>query len=390
MPEIFLRKTISDRIGSGHPWVFDNEIGELRGFIHPGDIAPVFSSNGAFVGRGFYNPGSKIRVRLLSRDITEPIDEDFFRKYIVNAVALRKTMQMPDYGRLVAGEADFLPGLIIDRYGTGLVLQTLALGMDAWKKQITDILIRTLEPEFIVERNDARVRLLEGLPLVNELVYGSLPEGLTLNSPYLKWQPDLRKGPATGVHWEQFWLGEASLPFVADARVLDTFCYNGITGLHAAAGGALQICGIDQDPEALRLAGDHAVLNGGAARCHYIHANVFDWLKAANPRREQWDVIILNPPSLIKNKRYLHSGLNGYRELNLRAMRLLSPGGFLVTAFHSYLLDESEITEIFNGVGKDLKRSWRLLSRIHAGRDHPVLKHLPQTDAFRAFVLQVF
>lgn len=389
MPEIFLRKKISDRIGAGHPWVFDNEIGEVRGAVQPGDVVPVFSSNGAFVGRGFFNPASKIRVRLLSRNRSEPIDAGFFQTRIAEALYLRSTMRLPEYGRLVAGEADYLPGLIVDQYGKGLVFQTLALGMDRWKGPLIEALVRLLQPDFIVERNDARVRLLEGLPLTKRLAYGVLPDGLTLNDSYVKWQPDLMEGPNTGVYWEQFWLGKAILPYSRAARVLDTYCHLGLAGLYAAVGKAAQVHGVDDRPTALRHAEHHATLNGLASRCTYEEANIFDRLKAAAKKNEKWDIVILNPPSLIKNKNYLASGLNGYRELNLRAMHLLPRGGLLVSAFHSYLLQESDILELFTKAGRDLKRNWRLLSRIHAASDHPVLHHLPQTDAFRGFVLQV-
>lgn len=390
MPEIFLRKKISDRIGLGHPWVFDNEIGEVRGMVDPGEVVPVFSSNGAFVGRGFYNPGSKIRIRLLTRRVTQQIDERFFQERIADAVNLRIKMQLPECGRLIAAEADYLPGLIVDRYGKGLVFQTLALGIDKWKEQITQALVSILSPDFIIERNDARVRLLEGLPLIKKLIYGRVPDDLAFEDQHLKWQADLIEGPNTGVYWEQFWLGRAILPFASGARVLDAFCHTGITGLHAAAGGALRVHGVDQDLQALKLAERHAALNGASYRCTYEEANVFERLKTADKSKEKWDLVILNPPSLIKNKNYLISGLNGYRELNLRAMRLLERGGFLVSAFHSYLLDESLITDVFNQAGRDLKKNWRLLLRIHAGKEHPVLTQLPQTDPFRAFVLQVF
>src|SRR5690606_5726306 len=152
--------------------------------------------------------------------------------------------------------------LIVDRYGKGLVFQTLALGIDKWKEQIAQTLVSTLSPDFIIERNDARVRLLEGLPLIKQLVYGQLPAELTLTNPHIKWQPDLIDGPHTGVYWEQFWLGRAILPFASGARVLDTFCHTGITGLHAAAEGALRVHGVDQDLQALKHAERHAALNG--------------------------------------------------------------------------------------------------------------------------------
>src|SRR5690606_34196419 len=150
---------------------------------------------------------------LLSRNRSEPIDAGFFQTRIAEALYLRSTMRLPEYGRLVAGEADYLPGLIVDQYGKGLVFQTLALGMDRWKGPLIEALVRLLQPDFIVERNDARVRLLEGLPLTKRLAYGVLPDGLTLNDSYVKWQPDLMEGPNTGVYWEQFWLGKAILPY---------------------------------------------------------------------------------------------------------------------------------------------------------------------------------
>lgn len=390
MAKIFLRKKISPRISEGHPWVFENEIGDVEGDYQPGEIIPVFSSNGSFIGRGYINPKSKIRVRLLSRDETEMIDDPFFITRIRQAWALRQKSGYETNARIVFGESDMLPGLIIDKFEHNIVLQTLTLGMDCCKAAIVNALNNIFPGSVIYERNDAAVRLLEGLELKKGFLSGTGSTSFLLRHKDITLITDMEHGPRTGLFWEQWWIAEKLHKLASGASVLDVFCASGCCGLFAAKQGATKIVGIDEDGKALNIARRNVIENKLPDIFHFENGNAFDLLKSMSAASHRFQLIILDPPSLAKNKDQISHALNGYKELHFRAMSMLHTGGFLLTTCSTYLITEDIMLDMIQSVASDRGRRWRIIEKINQAPDHPVLWNLPSGNYFKGYIIQVF
>ncbi len=386
--KIFLRKGISDRIASGHPWVFANEIGD-EGTYDAGDVVDLFSSGGTFVGRGYANPRSQIRVRLLTRGRDEAIDGEFFRRRIEEAWAYRQKLGYVQNCRLVFGEADGLPALVIDKFGDVFVVQTLALGMDRWKGAVVEALQGVLGTEKIYERNDVPVRELEGLPQQKGFLSAPFDTKIILHENGLRMHVDVEHGQKTGYFLDQQDNRRALAPLVPGAEVLEAFTYTGSFSMHAAHYGAKSVLGLDISESAVAAARANAELNGFADRCEFRAVNAFDVLKSWGKEGKRWDVVILDPPAFTKARAGIEKALTGYKEINLRGIKLVRPGGFLVTASCTGLVSPQQFVQTVVEAARDAKRHLRLVSTATQAADHPILPHVPSTQYLKFVVAQV-
>jgi 23S rRNA (cytosine1962-C5)-methyltransferase len=367
------------RLLLGHPWVFSNEIASDLGTYEPGSLVDVYTHGGTFVGRGYINPRCLIAVRILSPR-REAIDSDFFYARFAAALQRRERLLpgVQSY-RLVYSEGDLLPGLIVDRYQDHLVLQTLTLGMELRSEAICEALERLMQPQAIIARNDVGIRSLEGLPLEKKVLRGSL------QSPVEVWENDIRfrvdpwEGQKTGFYLDQRENRCILQPLLAGERVLDAFCYTGAWALHAARAGAREVVAVDESAKAIRWANDQAKDNGLDQLCQFVVSNVFDFLKEADTRHERFDCIILDPPAFVKSRSKVREGLEGYWEINRRALRLVKPGGCLITCSCSHHVDPDMFRTTLSRAARAARRIVALLEMRSQGRDHPVL--LPLSEA---------
>lgn len=378
-----------DRLLAGHPWIYRNEVDGWPPGVEPGDLVDVQDSRRRFLGRGYANPHSRIAIRLLGRDRI-PIDEDFFINRLRQAQAWREKMsgERSAY-RVVHAEADGLPGLIVDRYGDALAIQLLTAGMDRRRDLILKALTAVLQPQAVVARNDSPMREREGLVRERGVLFGALPLELVVQVNGLTVAVDLLEGQKTGLFLDQIDNYRLIERLAEGTEVLDCFCYTGLWGLHAARYGAARVTGLDQSTPAIERAKALAERNGLAGHCTYRVGNVFDELKERDRRRESFDLIILDPPAFVKTRARLPEATAGYKEINLRAMRLLRPGGCLVTCSCSHHLTAEQFRRLLQDAAADVRRTVRLVAQGAQGHDHPVLLGMPESEYLKCFVLQV-
>lgn len=385
-----LRPGREARLRAGHLWVYEGEIADVGDGAVPGGIVDVFDAGKRFLGRGYYNPASQIRVRLLARQRV-PIDEGFFAGRLRDALAYRERCRPgAAAARLVYSEADLLPGLIVDRYGDYLVVQILTLGMEVRRDLLLDLLAAEIAPRGIQERSQGASRAREGLPPRVGPCYGEVPEEVLVRDRGTAYYVDLRAGQKTGFFLDQLENRRTAAAYAAGRRTLDCFCHSGMFGIAAARAGAASVLGVDLDEEALDLAGRNAELNGVAGQCRFLAANVFDFLRAADEAGERYDLVILDPPAFVKNKSRVDQALRGYKEINLRACKLLSPGGILVTCSCSYHIVPALFEEIVREAAGDAGRSLRLLARGGQAPDHPILLGVPETEYLKCLILEAW
>jgi len=383
-----LKRGRDNRLRAGHLWVYQGEVAEAPAEVAAGGIVDVVDAAGHFLGRGYYNPVSQICARLLTR-VREDIDRDFFARRLNESFRLRKSLYpKAEALRLVYSEADFLPGLIIDRYGEYLVVQFLTLGMECWRETILDLLSADLHPRAIQERSEAGVRKHEGLPPRSGAVYGEVPDEVLVGEDVVQCYVDLRGGQKTGYFLDQRENRLAASTYANGRRVLDCFCHSGMFGIAAARAGAAAVLGVDIDSGALDLAARNAVLNGVAELCRFEEANCFDFLRAAVEEGQQYDLIILDPPAFTKSKLRVDQALRGYKEINLRAIRLLSPHGILVTCSCSHHVAPAVFQEVLQAAAADAGRPMRLLDRRGQAPDHPILLGVPETEYLKCLILE--
>lgn len=391
MAVVKLAGNMRHRAVSGHPWVYRTEVDNITGDYEPGDIVEVIDPKGKFLGRGYINPASQILVRILTRDRTEEINIDFFAKRIRAALDYRRrVVSGTDSYRLIFAEADFLPALVVDKFGDYLVIQTLALGIDKYKDEIAGILDDLLKPAGIYERNDAAVRKLEGLPLKAGFLKGPFDPLVEINENGMVFQVDLAGGQKTGYFLDQRENRMALRGIAEGARVLDCFCHTGTFSVYAARYGAKEVKGIDIAAPALDLAEKNASKNGFSDICTFREGNAFDELRSLERNKEKYDLIILDPPAFTKSRRALEGAVRGYKEINLRAMKLLPPGGFLVTCTCSYHMSESSFLDVINDAANDANRRLRLVELRRQSRDHPMLLASAETHYLKCAYLQVW
>ena len=385
----FLRKKIGDRVVNGHPWIFGNELGDSDGTAEPGDIVEVYSYNGSFVGKGYYNPASQIRVRLLTRDKSVTIDDQFFYDRIKEAWEYRKQIGYVENCRLIFGEADMLPALIIDKFNDFFVIQTLALGMDKWKGAIVAALQKIFNPKGIYERNDVPVRNLEGMEQIKGFLSEPFDTNIILNENGLKFHVDIENGQKTGYFLDQQDNRRAIQHIVKGGDVLEVFCYTGTFSLHAAQYGAKSVLGLDISEQAVAQAKRNALLNGYENVCSFEAVNAFDTLKQWVKDGRRYDTVILDPPAFTKSREHIDKAVTGYKEINLRGMKLTKPGGFLVTASCTNLVPPEMFLQTIAAAAKDAKRTLRQVEWRTQASDHPILWNVPTTQYLKFLIVQV-
>ena len=386
MTKITLRKTRETRVRSGHPWLYASEIERVEGESAAG-VAEVYSAKGTFLARALYNPASQIALRILTTH-DEPIDADFFARRVRTAWEYRQRFCDVNSCRAIYAEADFLPGLVVDKFGGVLVVQVLSLGMELWKRELTDILVEVIRPEGIYERNDVPVRRLEGMQEATGLLYGDVPERVPMVENGIVYSVDVKHGQKTGFFLDQKENRAAIAPLCPGARAIDMFCHNGSFALNAAKYGAREVTGVDISEEALAVARDNARANGLDA--NFEAHNCFDLLRALSDQGEKYDLVILDPPAFTKTRQMTERALRGYKEINLRGMKLVPDGGFLVSCSCSQHVDDAAFTAMLNEAARDAKKKLRMVEFRTQAKDHPILPASPETKYLKCAILQVF
>lgn len=376
--------------GPGHLWIYAGHLGQVVGQAAAGDLIDVLTPNGRFYGRGFYNPFSKIRIRLLTFE-EEPIDEAFWKGRIQQAIRLRqRVVAQTNAYRLIYGEGDRLPGLIVDRYDQTLVMQTLSYGMDLRRELLADLLVKELNVASVFLRNDAKSRQLEGLPVQRGFLRGNGPTQVEIQEGAAQFVVDIERGQKTGWFCDQRENRLAAARLAAGAAVLDVFCHTGAFGIHAILAGATSVEGLDVNEEALVLAREHAHRNHAAAQCTYRTVDAFEEMRNLVKAGRRYDVVILDPPAFARSQQALSRALAGYKDVNLLSFRLVKPEGFVVTSSCSHPVSEEDLWTAIRLAARDAKREVRLIERRGQSADHPILASMPETRYLKCFILQVF
>lgn len=387
---LYVKKGFEKAIYDGHPWIYKNAIDRVRGDYGPGDLVEIKDWRGKFLGIGYINPASYISARILTRK-KEDIDRRFWRKRLERALDFRKKLNIDalDAYRLVFSEADFMPGLIIDKFNDYLVMQVLTLGMERLKEAIVGIIVDLLPVKGIYQKNDIAVRSIEGLSMVDELLFGEVPDEVIINENGVQFYVNISGGQKTGHYLDQRCNRALLNPISRGARVLDAFCYTGGFGLNAANFGAKSVIGIDASEDAVRTARRNAELNGVSEICEYEVANVFDRLRELEEKGLQFDLVVLDPPAFAKNKRAVEGALKGYKEINLRAMKILKSSGFLLTCSCSHHISWDLFEGIILEAAKDAHKSLRVVARTGQPSDHPVLMGFDESLYLKCLLLEI-
>ena len=375
--------------GTGHLWIYAGFVHAVRGQPVTGDLVDVVMPSGRFYARGLYNPASKIRVRILTFQ-EEPITPAFWRERIAQAVRLRTRIASETTAyRLIYGEADRLPGLIVDRYDDVLVMQTLSSGMDRRKEMLADLLCEATASARVYLRNDAKSRLLEGLSPVTGFLRGDGGTTVEVREGAARFLVDIARGQKTGWFCDQRENRLAAARLTGGKQVLEVFCHTGAFGIQAALAGASHVEGLDVSEEALILAREHARLNGVQERCSYRAADAFEELRRLEQTGRQFDVVLLDPPAFARSKQAVPRALSGYKDINLLGIRLTKPEGIVVTSSCSHHVSDGDLWKAVGRAAQDAKRSVRLLEQRGQASDHPILATMPETRYLKCFIMQV-
>ena len=372
-----------ERVRSGHPWIYKSDVSEVN--ASAGATVRVVGPRGRVIGHALYSNRSEIALRLVTRG-PEPPGVPLWRDRLEQAVRFRESLRIDATAyRLVHGEADLLPSLVVDRYGQYLVVQALSQGADRLIPDLTSLLVDIVKPDGILARNDPRVRLLEGLEQRVETLYGSVPEAIEVREGRVTYLVDPYRGQKTGLFLDQRENRLAAAQY-ASGRLLDTFSYNGGFAL-ALAPQCDEVLAIDISEDAVARIRANAERNA-AANVEARAMNVFDELRELERRGERFDTIVLDPPAFAKNKAAVRKALSGYKEINLRALKLLAPGGFLVTCSCSYNVSEAEFADVIASAAVDAHADVAVVEKRMQGRDHPVLMTVPETYYLKCFILR--
>lgn len=392
---VILKPGEADRIVAGHPWIYHGEILRLTARVADGDLVQVKDHRQRLLGTGYYNSKSKIVVRVLSPERVS-VDEKFFEEHIRAALAVRqKHLPGATSFRVVNAESDFLSGLIVDKYEDVLVVQISSLGMDRRKELVVAALQETFSPRAILERSDVASRKFEGLEEANGVLAGEPVEKVTVNLNGLKFETDLAAGHKTGLYLDQQANYQAVAQFAKGGQVLDCFSFLGGFGLHAARAGAAQVQLLDQSAEAIEASKRNAATNGLAEKCTFEAVNVFDWLKAntaVKPHERvipRHDLIILDPPSFTRNRASVPDALRGYKEIHLRALKLLKPGGTLATFCCSHHVSADLFQDTLLSAAYDTRKILRRVATYAQSPDHPIIPMIPETEYLKGFAFEV-
>jgi 23S rRNA (cytosine1962-C5)-methyltransferase len=375
------------RIFHGHDWVYGTEVLKTFGNPAPGEVISLKDGRDRLLGSAIYNPKSQIVARRFSRR-RQGLDLDFFTRRINQAIQCREKLgAYHNPGRIVWSESDGLPGLIVDRYGSRLVLQTLTLAMDQRKNLILEALEQLLKPTSIIERNDAPIRKAEGLNLQTGILGGENAPRIEIDAAGMRFHVDLLTGQKTGFYLDQL-ENYRIVAGVADGRrVLDCFSNQGAFAIACARNGAAAVTAVEINADLVCLIDQNARLND--VNITTVESNVFDYLGEQIRNEAQYDLIILDPPSFTKSKESLDSARRGYKEIHLRALQLLAPDGMLATFSCSHHVSREMLLEVIVDAGVDAKRSVRIVSYLSQALDHPILPHIPETEYLKGYLLQV-
>jgi 23S rRNA (cytosine1962-C5)-methyltransferase len=409
LPTILLKPGESDRIVAGHPWIYHGEVLRLTAPITDGALVQVKDHRQRLLGVGFYNSRSKINVRILAPERVD-VDGKFFEERIHAALAVRqKHLSGATSFRIVNAESDFLSGLIVDKYEDVLVVQISALGMDQRKTMIVAALQKIFSPRVIMERSDVSSRKFEGLQESNGILFESNPAErgitpgeqaeawtptITVNLNGLKFETDLVGGHKTGMYLDQQVNYQAVSQFAKSGQVLDCFSFLGGFGLHAARAGAAHVHFLDQSADAIEASKRNAAANGLAGKCSFDAINVFDWLKnntAVKPHERvipRFDLIILDPPSFTRNRASVPDALRGYKEIHLRALKLLKPGGSLASFCCSHHVDAGLFLDSLLSAAYDTRHILRRVATYAQSPDHPIIPMIPETEYLKGFAFE--
>ena len=382
-PSVTISARGEQRVRLGHPWIYRADVAAVA--ADGGDVVQVLGPRQRVLGYALFSDRSQIAIRMLSRG-EQPIDESLVRSRLEAAIRFRESLTLDATAyRLVHGEADLLPSLVVDRYGDYLVVQALSQGVDRLLPAITAHLRELLAPAGILARNDPKVRALEGLPQSVDVLHGIIPDSVVVREGPVEYAVDLRRGQKTGLFLDQRENREAAARY-AHGRLLDCFSYNG--------GFALRLAGQCTDAEAVDISGDAVARiranaeRNGLPSLQAREANVFDELRRHERAGERYDTIVLDPPAFAKNKASVPNALAGYKEINLRAMRLLSPGGYLITCSCSYNVNEEMFEAVLHEASADSHTQVSMVEKRMQGRDHPVLVGVPETHYLKCFILR--
>lgn len=395
LPTVLIKPGDADRIVAGHPWVYNGSVLRLTAPAEDGAIVQVKDHRQRFLGIGFYNSKSKINVRMLDPERVE-IDQTFFEHRIRAALALRqKHMPGATSFRVVNSESDFLSGLVVDKYEDVIVMQLSALGMDRRKADIVGVLQKIFSPRAIVERSDMASRKFEGLEVSNGVLHGEFEGELSVKLNGLSFHTNLLEGHKTGLYLDQQANYQAVANLSQGAQVLDCFSFLGGFAVHAAHAGAARVHALDQSEEAVALAKRNAEANGAGAKCTFETVNVFDWLKAQTTTKPhekiipRFDVIILDPPSFTRNRASVPDALRGYKEIHLRALKLLKPGGTLATFCCSHHVDSVTFQDVILSAAYDARKILRRTAVYTQSPDHPIIPSIPETEYLKGFAFEL-
>ena len=390
---VSLKKGEGRLLKSGGMWIFDNEIATIMGSFVNGDIVLIHDFDGYPLGKGFINTNSRITVRLLSRDEQTVIDEVFFEKRVRDAWEYRKKVVDIRSCRVIFGEADFFPGLVIDKFSDVLVVQSLALGIDRYKEMIIELLKKVLKEDGIqirgvYERSDAKVRRQEGMELVKGFIGPEFPTLVEIEENQVKYQVDVKDGQKTGFFLDQKYNRLAIQKLCKNAKVLDCFTHTGSFALNAGIAGASSVLGVDASALAVDQAAANARLNGLEDRVQFLCRDVFELLPELEEKEEKFDVVILDPPAFTKSRSSIKNAVKGYREINLRALKLVREGGFLATCSCSHFMDYELFTQTIGQAARSAHKRLRQVEYRTQAPDHPILWAADESYYLKFYIFQ--
>ena len=388
MTKVYLNRKINQRIALGHPWIYNNEVDRIAGPVEQGDIVEVYYFDGQLAGRGYINPESQIIIRLLTRK-REDITAAFFHQKIQTAWDYRKHLGYTENCRLVFGEADGLPALIIDKFNDYFVMQTLSYGIEVWKDAIVAALKTIFNPKGIYERNDVPVRELEGLAQQKGFLTDPFPTEIIINENDLQFYVNIENGQKTGYFLDQQDNRRAIKDIVKGADVLGAFTYTGTFEIHAAHYGAKSVLGIDISESAVAQANKNAALNKLEHIVKFEAMNAFDVLKKWGKEGRKYDVVMLDPPAFTKSRNNIDKAVTGYKEINLRGMQMLRNGGFLVTSSCTNLVSPELFLETIQMAAWDAKKRIRQVTYQSQSSDHPIIWGMENTHYLKFLIVEV-
>lgn len=391
--KVIVKPEREEAVKRRHPWLFSGSVAKIEGKVQPGDIVDVVSQDETWLARGFVNPQSEVPVRIATWKPDERLDEEWLWNRLQQAWQRRKQLGIPDQTdafRLVYAESDFLPGVIADCYADFIVVQIYTPAMDKWRKLLADFLMELLKPKGIFERSDFDTRLREKLlPRIGPIKGEPPPERVIINEHGLKFLVDFWRGHKTGFYLDQRENRLRSEPYLKGERVLNAFSYTGSFAVYALRSGAKQVINLDTSAEALKLAEENAAINGFVDAVQSLEGNAFQVLRKFRNAGEQFDAIILDPPRFAPTKATVPNALRGYKDINLLAMKLLKPGGFLVTFSCSGMVSPEMFQQVLFEAALDAKREVLIVERLSQSRDHPILLNFPESEYLKGFICWV-